>query len=1114
MARVQAPAHANDGRERDPLWYKDAVIYEVHVRAFRDSDGDGIGDFRGLVERLDYLVDLGVTAVWLLPFYPSPGRDDGYDISDYCAVNPDYGTMRDVRRFVAEAHRRGLRVITELVCNHTSDQHPWFQKARRSRPGSRAREMYVWSDTDERYADARVIFQDFESSNWTWDHVAGAYFWHRFYSHQPDLNFDSPDVHRALKRAVDFWLSIGVDGLRLDAVPYLYEREGTNGENLPETHAFLRDLRRHVDERFADRMLLAEANQWPERAVAYFGRGRGDECHMAFHFPIMPRLYMGLRREDRFPIVDILQQTPRIPETAQWALFLRNHDELTLEMVTDEERDFMYRAYALDPQARVNLGIRRRLAPLVGNHRGRIELLNALLFSLPGTPVVYYGDEIGMGDNIYLGDRNAVRTPMQWNDDRNAGFSSADASRLYLPAVADGPYSYHTVNVDAQRDDPHSMLAWMRRLIALRRRHRVFGRGSLEMLEPENRRILAFIREDGQERVLVAANLSRFAQPVELDLARFAGLRPVELFGRTEFPPIDARTPYILTLGPHEFLWLALEPEPAGGTIGRPLTEAEPPPVAPFARWVDVPGSPVARQLASVLAGVLAEVPSATRFGPLLGDGFRHGARLEIIDAVPLGSDHTAIVLARVPLADGDTVVPLPLAIGQAVDASRIDPATVVARFADDSAVIFDPSGEPWFGSALLGQLGRRAAHGRAGALTADARRDVARLLGPDPEAVSVQVRKARRNLAIHVGSALAKLYTRVEPGPHPELELGRAFESQQLEAAVGATVEIAYRGGSGQSLVVGSVAEYVANEGDAWDRAVEAVATWLETAGQTVESPASTANGRGVRDALERPRSRAAGALEASTADWAETARRIGVQTARMHRALAAAGDQPAFAPESLGELAQRALYQSIRARLHEADQALRRAGTPQAAPQREALRTLSAPLDRLLRRLLDHPYRSMRIRTHGDLRLEQFLHTGSDVVIVDPEGDPARPLTERRIRRAAQSDLALVFVSLVEAAAVGYRLASQRLSISDDGSWRAVLLRWIAASTATTFGAYLDELTPDPASLLPERPADRGALMTALAIGALATRLATLADLEPDRADLLVPTLEALTG
>ena len=470
--------HSNDFPP-DPQWYKDAVIYELHVRAFRDSTGSGIGDFRGLTSKLDYLADLGVTALWLLPFYPSPGRDDGYDIADYGQVNPDYGTLRDVRNLIREAHARDLRVITELVFNHTSDQHPWFRRARKAAPGSTERNWYVWSDTPDRYRDARIIFKDFEPSNWSWDPVAGAYYWHRFYSHQPDLNFDEPRVRQALLKVTDFWLEAGVDGLRLDAIPYLYEREGTNGENLPETHAFLKQLRAHVDEHFSDRMLLAEANQWPEDSVAYFGEGDGDECHMAFHFPLMPRMFMALRMEDRFPILDILEQTPDLPANAQWALFLRNHDELTLEMVTDEERDYMYRVYAADPRARINLGIRRRLAPLLGNNRRRIELMNGLLFSLPGTPVIYYGDEIGMGDNVYVGDRNGVRTPMQWSSDRNAGFSSANRQQLYLPIVTAPEYHFEAVNVETPQSNPQSLLWWMKRVIALRKKHPAFGRGSL-----------------------------------------------------------------------------------------------------------------------------------------------------------------------------------------------------------------------------------------------------------------------------------------------------------------------------------------------------------------------------------------------------------------------------------------------------------------------------------------------------------------------------------------------------------------------------------------------------------------------------------------------------------
>src|SRR2546425_5698316 len=569
----------------NPQWYKDAVIYEVHVRAFCDGNSDGIGDFPGLTEKLDFLQDLGVTALWLLPFYPSPLKDDGYDIADYTNIHPDYGTLQDFRLFLREAHRYGIRVITELVINHTSDQHPWFQRAREAPPGSSARNFYVWSDTQDKYQEARIIFKDFELSNWSLDPVAKAYYWHRFYSHQPDLNFDNPEVHKALFDAVDFWLGMGVDGLRLDAVPYLYEREGTNCENLAETHAFLKALRQHVDKKYRNRMLLAEANQWPEDAVPYFGSG--DECHMAFHFPVMPRLFMAVHMEDRFPIIDILDQTPAIPENCQWALFLRNHDELTLEMVTDEDRDYMYKVYANDPRARLNLGIRRRLAPLLDNHRAKIELMNGLLFSLPGTPVIYYGDEIGMGDNIYLGDRNGVRTPMQWSGERNAGFSKANPQRLYLPVIIDPQFHYESINVETQQNNPHSLLWWMKRLIALRKRYRAFGRGTISFLYPNNRKVLAFIRRHGGGQLLGVANLSRFVQYVELDLSAFKGMVAVELFGRTPFPPIGD-LPYLLTLGPHSFYWFALERPRTEAAVAGGMDEPRPPRLQVKGPWQNV----------------------------------------------------------------------------------------------------------------------------------------------------------------------------------------------------------------------------------------------------------------------------------------------------------------------------------------------------------------------------------------------------------------------------------------------------------------------------------------------------------------------------------------------
>jgi len=545
------------GQSGDPLWYKDAVVYQVHVRAFADSTGDGVGDFRGLAGKLDYIQALGASAIWVMPFYPSPLRDDGYDIANYLDVHPAYGTRRDFAMFLDKAHARGLRVITELVINHTSDQHPWFQAARRAPRGSSKRNYYVWSDTDKAYPGVPIVFKDTEPSNWTWDPIAGQYYWHRFFHHQPDLNFDNPHVRKAVLRVMRFWLDMGVDGMRLDAVPYLVEREGTSCAGLPETHAVLREIRADLDARYPDRMLLAEANQWPSEVRAYFGDG--DECHMAFHFPLMPRLFMALRQEDRHPISEILAQTPDIPDTCQWAIFLRNHDELTLEMVTDEERDYMYAAYAADPQMRINSGIRRRLAPLMENSRPQIELLTGLLLSLPGTPVIYYGDEIGMGDNIYLGDRNAVRTPMQWTADRNAGFSTADPAKLFAPVVMDPVYGYQALNVEADERYPHSPLNWMRRLIALRRKYRTFGRGTMEIIRPENRAIFAFLRRfAGEDPILVVANLSKTVQPVSLDLSAFAGWTPTEMSGGVDLPPVTP-APYFLTLGPHAFYWLQLK---------------------------------------------------------------------------------------------------------------------------------------------------------------------------------------------------------------------------------------------------------------------------------------------------------------------------------------------------------------------------------------------------------------------------------------------------------------------------------------------------------------------------------------------------------------------------
>src|SRR4051812_32002780 len=772
---MQTPQTSN-ALQYDPLWYKDAIIYEAHVRAFYDSNGDGMGDFRGLAEKLDYLEDLGVTAIWLLPFFPSPWRDDGYDISDFRSVHPAYGTLRDFQHFLREAHRRNLRVITELVVNHTSDQHEWFQKSRHAEPGSSWRDFYVWSKSPDKYAGTRIIFKDFEPSNWSWDPVAKAYYWHRFFSHQPDLNFDSPLVRRAVIRTLDFWAQMGVDGFRLDAIPYLFEREGTSCENLPETHGFLAELRRHMDATHPNRMLLAEANMWPEDAVAYFGKG--DECHMSFHFPLMPRLFMALRLEDRLPIVEILARTPAIPETCQWAMFLRNHDELTLEMVTDEERDYMYRSYAADHRARINLGIRRRLAPLLGNDRPRIEVMNALLFSLPGTPVIYYGDEIGMGDNVYLGDRNGVRTPMQWSPDRNAGFSAANPQRLYLPVNIDPAYHYEAVNVEAQQENSNSLLNWTKRIIALRKQYKAFGRGTLEFLLPSNKRVLTFIRRYEEELILVVANLSRFAQAVELDLSKFNGYTPVEMFGRTDFPPIgDAYYP--LTLGPNSFFWFALEHRAAQVPALTPQLESreERLPLVTVGAFSDIWRSDAGNgTLSKALTAFLAKAfwfqSKARRF-----------RSVRVTDVMPVIAGRAAIFLVHVEFTTGDPEiyqVPLALDTGDAGKAA----AEKLAQFAvaqvqagaNASGFLYDASADTAFCSALLDAFAKRKRlRGESGGVTAQRNQMFRKLwAGTNPDVAPALV-TSLINTSVRFGERfMLKLLRRVEPGLHSGVEMGR----------------------------------------------------------------------------------------------------------------------------------------------------------------------------------------------------------------------------------------------------------------------------------------------------------------------------------------------------
>jgi maltose alpha-D-glucosyltransferase/alpha-amylase len=1001
----------------DPLWYKDGIIYEVHVRAFSDTDADGIGDFRGLTEKLDYLRDLGVSAVWLLPFYPSPLRDDGYDIADYTNIHPAYGTLADFKTFLREAHRRGLRVITELVVNHTSDQHPWFQRARRARPGSREREFYVWSDTPDKYRDARIIFKDFEPSNWSWDALAKAYYWHRFYSHQPDLNYDNPEVHKAVMRALDFWLEMGVDGLRLDAVPYLYEREATNCENLPETHRFLKQLRAHVDRHYRNRLLLAEANQWPEDAVAYFGDG--DECHMAFHFPVMPRLFMAIRMEDRFPIIDILEQTPPIPDTAQWALFLRNHDELTLEMVTDEERDYMYRVYARDPQAKINLGIRRRLAPLLGNDRRRIELMNALLFSLPGTPVIYYGDEVGMGENIYLGDRNGVRTPMQWSADRNAGFSRANPQKLYLPIVIDPEYHYEALNVEAQLNNPHSLLWWMRRLVALRKRHKAFGRGTLEFLHPANRKVLVFVRSHENERILAVANLSRFVQHVELDLARYRGMIPIELFGRNRFPPIG-ELPYFLTLSPHSFYWFALQPERV--TAPAAPTDAAAPALAaltaPGTDWESALTGKTRAAFEEALAGYM---PLRRWFGAKS----RAIKSLEIREAIPVpyldaGNARATgqILLAQVEFIEGDPqtyVLAVVFETGERAEQIAHDlPHTVIARLelAGNGArgLLCDGTVNREFCNALLETIGRRRTlKGRQGELVAStthAFKTAAAGASLEPAMMKAE----QSNTSVIYGDRLIlKLFRRVEPGINPDLEIGRFLTARRFPAIPAVAGALEYQRKKDDPISLAILQVFVPGAGDAWKHSLDALGRYFERVlALPAEARAVSPPAAHLLDCLDQP-------LPATVPEmigtYLESARLLGQRTAELHLALAAAPDDPNFAPEPFTALYQRSIYQSLRS-LAGQNLALLRQQLPAlpepARADADAVLHREPDLLKRYRALLDRRVTGLRIRIHGDFHLGQVLHTGKDFIIIDFEGEPARSLSERRIKRMPLRDVA----------------------------------------------------------------------------------------------------------
>ena len=1042
--------------EQDELWYKDAIIYEVHVRAFRDTSQDGMGDFRGLTEKLGYLQDLGVTAIWLLPFFPSPWKDDGYDISDYTDVHPAYGTLRDFEVFLREAHRRGLRVITEMVLNHTSDQHPWFQRARRADPGSRWRDFYVWSDTPEKYSEARIIFKDFEASNWTWDPIAKAYYWHRFYSHQPDLNYDNPAVRRAVLDAVDFWFDLGVDGLRLDAVPYLFEREGTNCENLPETHAFLKELRRHVDSKYKGRLLLAEANQWPEDAIAYFGDG--DECHMAFHFPLMPRMFMAHRMEDRFPIVDILERTPSIPENCQWALFLRNHDELTLEMVTDEERDYMYRSYARESHMRINLGIRRRLAPLLNNDRRRIELMNALLFSMPGSPVIYYGDEIGMGDNVFLGDRNGVRTPMQWSPDRNAGFSAANPQRLYLPVIIDPEYHYEAVNVEAQQQNPSSLLWWMKHLIALRKNSKALSRGSLEFLHPENRRVLAFLRRHEDERILMVVNLSRFPQSVSLDLSRFKGTTPIEMLGHSEFPPIT-EAPYLVMLGPYGYYWFLLPEARREETAAARAARGKLPELVVGSWQQTFQDVRVRTEFARIL-------PPYLRQRPWVPARTRRLRTVDIVDALPIPGSNSHIVIIRAHFGEGDPEMYLvPVSIARGEQALRLLDEltdTVMTRVrgpGNEEGIIYRALWDKDFRRGLIEAVARRRRiKGLAGELLGIPTRSFRQLVEDAQLEPTLQKTKNGNASILYDELLILKLFRKAEEGINPELEIGRFLTEKARFPHVPALVGwLEYRPRHGEPMTLGVIHAVVANQGEAWDYTIDSLALFYELAlaKDPGEQQPPSVTGSPL-ELLDQPVPREA---EELIGIYLENARLLGQRTAEMHLALSGSTADPNFAPESFNELYRKALYHGMVGLANRTFDLLHRklrSLPPDAQPEAVRVLQLEAAVHQRFRPIRDQRVSGVRIRHHGDYHLKQVLFTGMDFAIIDFEGERARPLSERRIKRSALRDVASMLRSFHYAAFAV--LFGQMPGIIESPEKRPILEGWARFWHAWVSRAFLE--------------------------------------------------------
>ncbi|MFC0401343.1 maltose alpha-D-glucosyltransferase [Paraburkholderia rhizosphaerae] len=1100
---VEEPVTERPARRRktstlsdDPLWYKDAIIYQVHVKSFFDANNDGVGDFAGLLAKLDYIAELGVTAIWLLPFYPSPRRDDGYDIADYRNVHPDYGTISDVKRFIQAAHARGIRVITELVINHTSDQHPWFQRARRAKPGSNHRNYYVWSDSDQKYAGTRIIFIDTEPSNWTHDPVAGAYYWHRFYSHQPDLNFDNPAVMREVLQVMRFWLDMGIDGLRLDAVPYLVEREGTNNENLPETHAILKKIRATIDAEYPNRMLLAEANQWPEDVQEYFGNE--DECHMAFHFPLMPRIYMAIASEDRFPITDIMKQTPDLAATCQWAIFLRNHDELTLEMVTDSERDYLWNTYASDRRARLNLGIRRRLATLMERDRRRIELINSLLLSMPGTPVIYYGDELGMGDNIHLGDRDGVRTPMQWSSDRNGGFSRADPEQLVLPPVMGSLYGFDAVNVEAQSRDPHSLLNWTRRMLATRRSKHMFGRGTIRFLKPSNRKILAYLREmPGEPAILCVANLSRAPQAVELDLSEFAGTVPVEMTSDSVFPAIGQLS-YLLTFPPYGFLWFLLCSSNQRPTWSQAPSEALPDfvtiviregqagPTPENVRLLEsevLPSWLVRRRwfaskdqkLNAVRLAALTTIPEAGfAFTEIEADVGKHTERYVLPLAITWGTDTTTPLFIQLALA-------------------RVRRARNIGHLTDAFAL-------PQFAYGILRKLRQRAAvptvqKSEIRFIPTDRFDELD--LGDAPEVRWLAAEQSNSSLVI-ADAIVLKLVRRLMSGVNPEAEMTR-YLTQHGYANTGPLYgEVVRVDPQGVPHTLSILQGFIDNQGDAWNWA-------LDYLRRTIDELALAIDGEPTQDRINE---------DEAFEGYASFIGVIGKRLGELHVILAAPSDDPAFAPEPATPEQVRAWIDGTQSMLAAALDLLDKSIDHLSDDTLLLARSVLDRRERLVEaveHLVKADASALRTRIHGDFHLGQVLVAQGDAFLIDFEGEPARELEERRAKSSPLRDVAGLLRSLSYASAAAQSTTEAAPQPTADRK-RALFERFRSHAAEAFLAEYRAAIEQSSQPLV--APADEQALLDLFLIEKAAYEIRYEAANRPSWLGLPVRGLAALTS